>query len=214
MISKDEHVEEQGTAMSGSGIKVGKAKNKPTIKARWLNTGSSNRVTPPDVVKGETVFIYKMGEANQYYWTLAFNETDLRKKESVLHLYSNTDEHGEELTDKNSYSSLFDTKNKKINVKTSANDGEATTWDINLNTKAGVLTVKDGNGNTFKHNAKAGTLEAIYSSSVLVKSPKITLDGDVTVTKDLHVKGKIDDVKGDLTGHKHSTTDGATANPR
>jgi phage baseplate assembly protein V len=53
-------------------------------------------------------------------------------------------------------------------------------------------------------------------SEVEVKAPtKILLDTPVVeTTGDLKVAGDISDSRGDLTGHTHSTTDGATAKAR
>lgn len=44
--------------------------------------------------------------------------------------------------------------------------------------------------------------------SLSIDTPKVSLSGD------LEVAGNIGDSRGDLTGHAHSTTDGATAVPR
>jgi len=44
--------------------------------------------------------------------------------------------------------------------------------------------------------------------SVNLNTPVVNMSGDLVVT------GNITDSRGDLTGHTHSTTDGATANPR
>ena len=44
--------------------------------------------------------------------------------------------------------------------------------------------------------------------SVTIDTPKVSLSGD------LNVAGNITDSRGDLTGHTHNTTDGATAVPR
>ena len=53
-------------------------------------------------------------------------------------------------------------------------------------------------------------------SVVKVKAPtKVLIDTPLLeTTGDLKVAGDITDSRGDLTGHSHSTTDGATASPR
>lgn len=52
-------------------------------------------------------------------------------------------------------------------------------------------------------------------SGVKIKAPKVILDTPtVETTGDLIVAGDITDSRGDLTGHAHSTTDGAEAKPR
>ena len=50
------------------------AKSK-SINAEWLPI-NTNRVTPPDVRKNETVQIYQYGETDKYYWVDLFSELD------------------------------------------------------------------------------------------------------------------------------------------
>lgn len=56
----------------------------------------------------------------------------------------------------------------------------------------------------------------LEKSEIKVKAPtKVLLDTPlVKTTGDLIVAGDITDSRGDLTGHSHSTTDGAEASPR
>jgi len=214
VISEDE--EEEGGVMgvvsSGLSMLAGGAERKVTLKADWLNVGGSNRVTAPDVMKGETVILYRMGDADRWFWSMMRGETDLRRKESVVHLYGNTEEHGVTLDHENSYHTTISTKDKKIHLHTSNNDEEAAAFDILLKTDTGVLEVKDSNGNYLRHDAKNGTLETNHNSSVTIHSPEITLDGNVTITGNLHTKGtsdldgdvttkgRVKDTVGDLTG--------------
>ena len=59
-------------------------------------------------------------------------------------------------------------------------------------------------------------VEATKDGNIKVKAPvRVLLDTPlVETTGDLKVAGDISDSRGDLTGHKHATTDGAEAKPR
>ena len=118
------------------------------IEATWLPISNSNRLTPPDVCGGERVQIYRMGDSNSFFWDTIFNEVDLRKKEHVIFAYSNVPKQGEVLNEKNTYWQGVDCVDKKVKIlHTSDNDGEATTYDIDLDTKEGVFSIADGRGN-------------------------------------------------------------------
>ena len=182
------------TVTTGIGKGTGEIDKQMHIEAEWIQLGSNNRSTAPDVKKGETVTIYKFGEANKWFWNTMRQETDLRRKESVLYVYGNTDSHGEQLSKENSYYVIVDTKHKHIRIHTANNDGEAAGFDILLNTKAGTLTIKDTHGNHLVHNAN-GTLHGKYTNSVTFDTPNTYLKGNLIVSK------IITDVVGNLTHH-------------
>jgi len=70
------------------------------------------------------------------------------------------------------------------------------------------------NANTMIVDAGDTRIES-DGSTVKVTAAKVLLDTPmVETTGDLVVAGNITDSRGDLTGHQHSTTDGATAVPR
>jgi len=210
---------------SGNSLLSGSAIKQYTIEAEWRGDGG-NRVTPPNIKKGETVRLYKVGQANKWYWEAGKYESDLRRKETVVHVYGNTDTHGETLNNENSYYTVIDTVNKRLHIHTSMNDGEVTTFDITLDTMKGILEVVDGNKNYIRHNAKDGTLETNHTKQVTIHAPKIVLDGEVYTTKNVYVektinakqnintKADVTDRLGNLTTHKHSVVGHSTAIPR
>ena len=59
------------------------------ITAKWLPLNQSNRVTPPNVCKGETVIIYNYAGTDDYFWNTMYAEPDLRKREKVTYYFSN-----------------------------------------------------------------------------------------------------------------------------
>ena len=127
-----------------------KAVSKNTITANWISLGSSNRISSPDVIAGETVLIYTYADTNEYYWTTYLREPSIRRLEKVLYGYSNLSSgaRSENFGRDTSYWLEVDTMNKYVKLHTSDNDGEFTTYDIRINTKEGSLDIKDGVGNS------------------------------------------------------------------
>lgn len=157
---------------------------KKFIKAEWLEDGTNNRVTPPDVTKGMTVKLYNYAGTNKYYWSTLYHEADLYKKEKVVYLYSNKPEvknntTADELRD-NAYYIQVDTYDKFIRVHTANNDGEKVSYDVELDGANGVFTLKDSNSNKIELLSQDGTLNinvnkefnVIGNDNYTIKTPK------------------------------------------
>jgi len=147
------------------------------LEAVWVPLGCSNRMSAPDVIQGETVLIYTYADTNEYYWTTVFNEPGIRRNEKVLYGYSNMSEGArDEAFDRStSYWIEVDTLNKYVKFHTSDNNGELTTYDITLDTKNGILNIKDGLGNFINHDSKNGSLHMKYNNNVLIEVPNFTV---------------------------------------
>ena len=173
---------------------------KKTVKATWLPFGDSNRVTAPMIKRGETVRVYRYADTDEFYWQTLYNEFDLRRLEKVKHYYSNTQVLDEDLNDNNTYWSLIDTINKNLHLHTSDNDGELTTYDVDINTKAGILKIKDGKGNYIELNSDMDRLHIFINKDITIKSGKsieITTKKLTTNTKHtIHNIQKVDYVGG------------------
>jgi hypothetical protein len=81
---KGKAVDAGGKAYSAS------TESQVTLKASWLRFGSSNRLTSPDVRRGEVVMIYQFGDADKYYWVVLKDDSKLRKLETVIWAISAT----------------------------------------------------------------------------------------------------------------------------
>lgn len=151
------------------------------LKAKWIPLSSSNRLSAPDVIKGETVMIYTYADTNEYYWTTVFNEPEIRRLEKVLYGFSNLSSgaRAEAFDRTTSYWAEVDTLNKYIKIHTSDNDGEFTTYDIFINTKEGSITIEDGVGNFLKHDSKQDTLTAQYNKEINILAPTVNIKSDV-----------------------------------
>lgn len=118
-----------------------------TVKATWFPLAGTNRITPPDIRRGEPVIVFKMGDADRYYWVEWKYSDKLRRLETVLYVWSNERKENVKVTHKNSYWFTVSTHDKYIRLHTSKSDGEPFEYDIELNTKEGKFTIMDDVGN-------------------------------------------------------------------
>ena len=125
-----------------------------SIEARWLPMNDTNRITSPDVRRGEMVAIYQFSDADEYWWMTLKQDKKLRRLETVIFSFSNVRKENEEVTAKNSYWMEVSTHGKYIHIHTSKNDEEPFEYDIQLNSKDGCLTFKDDDGNYIFMNSK------------------------------------------------------------
>lgn len=205
-LIKDNKQEYKNTLPDKDGkVSGSSAKGSSSLKAKWLPLGQSNRSTAPDVVANETVLLFKYADVDEYYWTTIFRENSLRRLENVLYSYSNLPAGIKEYSMTESYWMYMSTKTKKVQLHTSNNDGEHCTYDISLDTKQGILTIVDGKKNIVELSSKSDSLNigvnnnisataknnvvVTAGSSVTVKAPQITLDGNVAITGSLSVAG-------------------------
>ena len=77
-----------------------------------------------------------------------------------------------------------------MKLHTSDNDGELTTYDVLINTKEGVLEIKDGIGNSVLMSSSEGSLTVTMNAKVTIKAPEIIPDGNVTTTGTQLIKDK------------------------
>lgn len=137
------------------------------IMCKWLHDGDNNRLTPPSVCKGETVRIYRYGNTDKYFWGTIYNELDLRKREKATYVYSNKGT----IEDKSLLSKVYywtiDTINKFVRLHTDDSDGELTTYDFEINTKEGKVTLIDGKNNFIELNSASQNLTTNINNDII-----------------------------------------------
>lgn len=134
-------------------------KKRNTIVAKWIQNGQTNRATSPNVYKNETVRVYRYADTDKYYWDTIFFEPKIRRLEEVKYSYSNKKTPLETYDDSSSYYYTVSTLNKFIHLHTSTNDGEASGYDILINTRSGEISIVDTNGNQVKWKSVAKHLD-------------------------------------------------------
>ena len=155
------------------------------VKARWLAWGDNNRLTPPDVVTGDTVLLFRYADNETYYWTKIHTEPTIRKQETVKYVYSNTPQSLTPITEENTYWVSVSTREKHIRLHTSDNDGEHTTYDIEIDTAEGTLTIDDGKGNYIHLNSKDNDLIINILRDLVID---VGRDMHVTVGRDMKLQ--------------------------
>lgn len=150
-------------------------KKSSTVTAQWLSFGSYNRASAPDVCRGETVILFRFAGEDRFFWINMYSEIDLRKRESVMHFYSNKEKVVESADDlkKKGYYTLMDTRNKKIMLHTDDSDGEASQFDILIDTKEGIITLADAEENGIIFNGPDKTYTLNMKDSVLINGEKV-----------------------------------------
>lgn len=131
-------------------IRKTKSESTVGIKATWLGAPDSIRITSPDVVKNETVEIYRYADEQRYYWTKRGREPGLRRLETVLFGISNLPEARDGTTgwDKSSgYWVEMSTKLKHVILKTSKKSGEKFDYEYYINAKEGIRGDRDSLNN-------------------------------------------------------------------
>jgi phage baseplate assembly protein gpV len=151
-----------------------------SIKARWLSF-ESNRKTPPDVRRGEKVYIYRFADVDKYYWMSDKESEHLRRLETVIYAISATrDESTKALTPENTYYLELSSHTKQITLHTSKADGEPFAYTFQFNLKDGAVTLEDDDGNSFLLDSverqlmlknKDGSLLDVNKRNILIEAP-------------------------------------------
>lgn len=172
-----------------------------TIKAQWKGDGT-NRVTAPDVRRGDKVMIYQYGDTDQYFWEVhTGTETNVRRRETVVTAFSNTvDETQTELTPDNAWVQEVNTHDKHITIKTNKSDGEKFAYTAQINAKDGNVVVADDIGNYIQMSSADQTIELETSSGARVEINKknITLTCDnftLNAAGEVTIKGRSGNVQ-------------------
>ncbi|MGH1601707.1 phage baseplate assembly protein V [Campylobacter majalis] len=101
---------------------------------------------------------------------------------------------------------IINAKTLNINIQ---NDINITCKSANL--KATNTTIKSPNVLIQGNTTIQGAINTAGSGG---DAGVFSINGDLNINGNLKVSGNIDDIRGDLTGHNHSDTDGYTSMPR
>lgn len=122
-----------------------------TVTATWYPHGATNRRTPPDVRRGERVFLWQAADADKYYWSTSGMDDHLRKLETVVLTFSATPiEAADSLHPDNCYFMEVSTHKKLVTFQTSKANGEPFGYTMQFNAAEGAVTLADDVGNYFE----------------------------------------------------------------
>lgn len=211
-------VEVENVAVNDSGDRVSaKTMRSNAVPATWRNMGDNNRITAPDVREGSQVAIYQIAGQNRYYWTLDGVNANTFRLETVFYGWSanpNVNEEADFDID-NFYIFKVSTHDGLIALRTSMANKEKTAFDVQINTKDGLISVAGNEGNYFvmddmRHSLSYqnadGSIVDIEKEKMSVQVPdSINLFADKTVnikTKTINIQAEEMNVDVGLTRWK------------
>lgn len=152
-LTHDTH-EMESSGVDGNGEKyTSKLKIGNTLECTWLSFGT-NRITPPDVRRGEGVFIWQFADTDMYFWSSQGKDNHLRRLETATYVFSATkDETTKVLDSSNSYVLEVSTHRKLMTVTTSKANGEKFAYTIQINADKGGVVVMDDDGQYLELNS-------------------------------------------------------------
>lgn len=171
-----------------------------TIKATWLPLGQPNRMTPPNVRRGEEVVVYRFGDVDKFYWVTARSDLMFRRLETVVFAISAVKTEGVKCDKTNTYFLEFSSHKKSITLSTSKANGEPYAYLFTFDLANGKVTLTDDIDNTMfldsqnhqwhVQNADGSffdmTKKAIAMSaddSVSIKTKDYSLDASNSITE-------------------------------
>lgn len=152
-------IDEDGEAISG------KVNSSIAIVAEWIGS-DSNRMTAPDLRKGEVVTIYKYADEDRYFWESRNTKSKLRDTEHVVHLFSAKPKGDRAYLDlSNSYSITISSRDQQITVMLTDYNGEKASFVLQLDGKNGKAMLMDNKGQQF-------AIESLINRITLINKQK------------------------------------------
>lgn len=162
-------VDKDGTAYTTSIV------NDSVIECTWLPFGS-NRVTPPDVRRGEPVLIWNYDSTDKYYWSSPGLRDDLRRLETVVYaINANPNPASKEFNPDDCYFVEVSSHSKQITLRTSKVNGEPFSYTFQFNTKEGKVALADDVGNFLELNSEELTWKMELNTGTKVHLDKMNL---------------------------------------
>jgi len=182
-----------------------------TVKATWLPLGSTNRITAPDVRRGEKVILYRFADQDKFWWVTMEDDIRLRKLETVVFAIAGTRVEADEPTADNTYFMEWSTHKKLIHIHTSKADGEPFAYDVQINAKDGMIVIQDDDGNAFSLDSRERTWLLVNKdqSKIEVNKTKIFIESkDLIAMKSKRITGDCEEWETNATSNaKHTTPD-------
>ncbi len=154
-----------------------------SVTAEWLGDGT-NRVTAPDLRRGDRLEVLQYGEVDRFFWRARpMPGQSVRKLETVIQSYSNTrDEEDNVQSAKNSWYSEVNTHDKVwTTVQTNKNDGEPYAYTQQVDAKSGNMVLgADDVGNFVQLNSRDTLIEIqnAMNSFMHLDNGKLILEAD------------------------------------
>lgn len=156
-----------------------------TVPAEWFPAGS-NRVTPPDIQRGEWVEIYRLGDTDRFYWRCMGLRDNLRTLETVIYaIAGNPKAGGAGIDVQNCYYVEWSTHEKHITVATSKANGEPFAYTFQINAGDGEINILDDIGNMIELISGENTIRATNASgsylAIIQDKAQVSADSNISL---------------------------------
>ncbi len=188
-------IETTGEDSSGNKFKAS-VDSTITMSATWLPFGQDNRLTSPDVRRGEEVMIWQLADDTAtFWWTSAERGIDLRKLETVIFGISGTKAEDTPATAENTYFLEMSSHRGAITMHTSNANGEPFTWDFQINAMDGNAVIQSSAGDHIAIDSKETTIEMVNSagSMIVMNKKKIRMFAEEEISlesNNIKINGK------------------------
>lgn len=140
------------------------------IQCTWMRR-NSNRVTPPNVRRGDEVTIWRLGDSNKYFWEDNCN-TSVKRVERVIFAYA-ADPSGPLKGDlSNCYIVEISPVDGLYGIHTSTANGEPFEWDFQIDAKGGRAAIESSNGEHVLIDSNERLIELANSDGSVAKLDK------------------------------------------
>lgn len=141
-----------------------------SVQCTWFPY-DDNRATPPDVVRGEIVEVWRNAETDDYYWRPVCLKMGLRSLETCVFMFGATNDvaKGHQNKFENCYYLMFSGHDGHITLSTAMANGEKFSYKLQLNGKDGEAFLKDNINNIVRIASKTNLVELINADFTSVK---------------------------------------------
>lgn len=163
-------------------------KRSSSIRAHWLSF-DTNRITPPDVKRGEHVVVWQYADEDRFYWSSMSMDAMLRREESVIYAYSATQDPDEILNLRtNMYTVEVSPRDKHVTIHTTQANGEPYEYTLSLNTELGIFFISDNDGRTIQLNSSEDLIRLVNANGTTIELIQeminLTAVGPITLSSD------------------------------
>jgi hypothetical protein len=179
-----------------------------TIPAIWLPMGT-NRITAPNVRRGEEVWLWRYGNSSQLYWTTPGLHDERRLTETIIYGIAARPDVSEDLDpSKNMYTIEMSSGGKHITLKTTTALGEPFPITLQVNAGSGVVTLTNEAGVDVEVDFVNDLIRAINASKTEVRmdGPKLETHAEMhTIMRAPKMQfGEDDAVQKSVLGDTHA----------
>lgn len=150
-----------------------KVTSRSAIKCTWLQWGS-NRVTAPDIRRGERVAIYRYADSDKFFWVSLGLDDHLRRLETVIYRFSDIPDgvSDEPLSVENCHTLEISAHSKLITLTTAQSNEEPYGYTFQFNLKEGCVTLADTDDNYFEFDSAETKLTLFNKDGTFVSLDK------------------------------------------